>query len=389
MQKAHQATDLNGDTRRIIALIAHGEATSRAELAKILGIAPSTVSLRIAELTELGIVAEDGIGESKGGRKPRLLRLDDAGAQVMTADLGGRHANLGRFSLTGKLLDTRTVQLSVESGPEATLSKVLDEWRDMVDGDADVLRCLRGVGIGLPGPVNVAEGSVQLASRMPEWSGFPVRQWLTEKTGLPALVDNDANLSALGEHHASLGPHQHSITVKAGTAIGSGIVVGGTLHRGATGAAGDVTHTRVAAAADEPCTCGNMGCLETIASGAALVRQLQRQGLDVRSTADVLDLVHRANPLATTALRTAGTHLGDVLATIVNFFNPDSLFLTGQLASSELFIAAVRSRVYEGCHPLMTQKLHIGAASTGQDAGLRGAARLVLDHVLADLSSAH
>lgn len=387
MQDHKVTPSIPGQSQQIISLVAHGKANTRAELAKTLGLAPSTVSLRIAELTELGVLAEDGIGVSKGGRKPRLLRLNEDHGQILTADMGGKHARLGRFTLTGKLLSTQTVDLSVESGPEATLEAILQAWRK-VSGDNDTgYSGLRGLGIGLPGPVDVAAGTLQLPSRMPTWAGFPVREWLEDKVGLPVIVDNDANLSALGEHHATLGPQQHSITVKVGTAIGSGIVVGGQLHRGATGAAGDVTHTRVEAAKDEPCSCGNMGCLETIASGAGLVRQLRRHGLNVSTTSDVLALVHSAEPLATTALRTAGTHLGEVLATIVNFFNPDSLFLTGRMASSELFIAAVRSRIYEGCHPLMTQKLHIGAATTGPDAGLHGAAHLVLNRILGDLDS--
>ena len=387
MQEIKATPSIPGQSQQIISLVAHGTAVTRAELAKMMGLAPSTVSLRISELTELGVLVEDGIGVSKGGRKPRLLRLNEDQGQILTADLGSRHARLGRFSLTGALLSTQTVEVSVESGPEATLNAILQSWKEVAGGhDADLSE-LRGVGIGLPGPVDVDAGTVQLPSRMPAWAGFPIRDWLEDKIGRPVIVDNDANLSALGEHHAQLGPEQHSITVKAGTAIGSGIIVGGQLHRGATGAAGDVTHTRVEAALNEPCTCGNMGCLETIASGAGLVRQLRRQGLNVSTTADVLGLVHRAEPLATTALRTAGTHLGEVLSSIVNFFNPDSLFLTGRMASSELFIAAVRSRVYEGCHPLMTQNLHIGAASTGQDSGLRGAAHLVLNRVLSDIDS--
>ncbi len=387
MQEHKVTLSIPGQSQQIISLVAHGTATTRAELAKTLGLAPSTVSLRIAELTELGVLVEDGTGVSKGGRKPRLLRLDEDHGQILTVDLGSRHARLGRFSLTGKMVSTHSVEVSIEAGPEATLTALLEaSAQTSVGGEADY-RGLRGVGIGLPGPVNFGAGTVQLPSRMPAWAGFPVRDWLEDKLGLPVVVENDANLSALGEHHAMLGPEQHSITVKAGTAIGAGIIVGGQLHRGATGAAGDVTHTRVESAKDEPCTCGNMGCLETIASGASLVRQLHRQGLNVSTTADVLGLVHSAEPLATTALRTAGTHLGEVLATIVNFFNPDSLFLTGRMASSELFIAAVRSRVYEGCHPLMTQKLHIGAATTGPDAGLHGAAFLVLNRILDDLGS--
>jgi len=370
-------------TQEIVGHIAHGTATTRSELAKVLGLAPSTVSLRVAELTELGIIIEDGIGASRGGRKPRMLRLREDGGHIMTADLGGHHARIGRFSMTGTLLETQSLPLQIDKGPEPSLRIVADAMLAMAvtagGGKADI----KGVGLALPGPVDLATGDVELPSRMPDWPGFGVRAWLEREFDAVAVVDNDANLSALGEHLAHLGPEQHSITVKAGTAIGSGIIVRGELHRGATGAAGDVTHTRVAAAGDEPCSCGNTGCLETIASGAGLVRQLSRQGIAVASTADVLALVRKADPVATTMLRTAGTYLGEVLSSVVNFFNPDALYLTGGMAANELYIAAVRSRVYEGCHPLVTQKLRIEAASTGPDAGLHGAARLVLDRILA------
>ncbi|WP_125610747.1 ROK family transcriptional regulator [Specibacter cremeus] len=368
-------------TQAIIEHIAHGTATSRSELARVLGVAPSTVALRINELTELGVVVEDGTGVSRGGRKPRVLRLREDGGHIMVADLGGHHARIGRFTLTGSLVETRSLPVRVEEGPEPTLRTIADAMKAMAAASGGPAG-IKGVGLALPGPVDVATGDVKLPSRMPDWPGFGVRAWLEREFGAVAVVDNDANLSALGEHHAQLGPDQHSITVKAGTAIGSGIIVRGELYRGATGAAGDVTHTRVAAAGDEPCSCGNTGCLETIASGAGLVRQLARQGVAVESTADVLDLVHKADPIATTMLRTAGTYLGEVLSSVVNFFNPDCLFLTGGMASSELFIAAVRSRVYEGCHPLVTQNLRIEAARTGPDAGLHGAARLVLDQIL-------
>ena len=109
--------------------------------------------------------------------------------------------------------------------------------------------------------------------------------------GVPAAVDNDANLAALGEHRLRFGPDEHSITVKAGTAIGAGIIVGGRVHRGATGAAGDITHTRIDSSGDIPCSCGNTGCLETVASGASLVRQMHERGrTDVMTTDEVLAL---------------------------------------------------------------------------------------------------
>lgn len=365
----------------IVDAIADGSARSRSDLARALGLAPSTVSLRVAELTDRGLIVEEGSGVSSGGRRPRILRLRDDNDFVMVADLGATHMRLGRVDLTGALLETAALPVLVADGPEKTLSLIADGLRAMANGPASAGGQIRGIGIALPGPVNIESGGVDQPSRMPGWQGFDVRSWLEAEFGVPAVVDNDANMMAIGEHYAQLGPQAHSITVKAGTAIGSGIIVSGTLHRGATAAAGDITHTRVPAAASEACSCGNIGCLETVASGAGLVRLMRAQGREVQTTAEVLALVRNGDPLATTMLRTAGTYLGEVLSSVVNFFNPDAVFITGSLASSETFIAAVRSRIYEGCHPLVTQRLRIESASTGIDAGLYGAGKLALDRV--------
>ncbi len=374
-------TSSERQSQLIVEAIASGSARSRTDLARMLGLAASTVSLRVAELASNGLIIEEGAGESTGGRRPRILRLREHQDFVLSAELGARHVRIGRVDRTGALHEVENLPVLVSEGPERTLRLIADGMR-AVSGRAEREggRC-RGVGIALPGPVDARSGGVELPSRMPGWQGFSVLSWFENEFDVPTAVDNDANSMALGEHFSQLGPDDHSITVKAGTAIGSGIIVSGSLHRGATGAAGDITHTRVPAAGSEPCSCGNVGCLETVASGAGLVRQLREHGVDVRTTADVITLSHDAHPRATTLVRTAGTHLGEVLSSVVNFFNPDAVFITGSMSSSEPFIAAVRSRIYEGCHPLATRNLRIEAASTGADAGLLGAARLALEKI--------
>ncbi|WP_149085142.1 MULTISPECIES: ROK family transcriptional regulator [Microbacterium] len=361
-------------TRRILDFVARGQARSRSELASALGVAASTVGLRVQALLDAGVLEEAGAGTSRGGRRPRVLRIAGDGI-VLSADLGGRHARIGRHDLSGGLLHSETIAIDVADGPEATLKRVSEVFERLLAETR-----VHAIGVSLPGPVDVTTGSVDQPSRMPGWPGFRVGEHLSARHGVPVVVDNDANLAALGEHRRQLGHTQHSITVKAGTAIGSGIIVDGHIHRGATAAAGDITHTRIDGSGDIPCSCGNTGCLETVASGASLVRQMRERGTTgVRTTADVLTLARDADPLATTLVRTAGTHLGQALSGVVNFFNPHALFLTGSMSASEPFIAAVRSRVYEACHPLATQRLRIEAATTGADAILYGAARLALE----------
>ncbi|KQP71563.1 transcriptional regulator [Microbacterium sp. Leaf288] len=364
-------------SRRIIDLIARGRASSRSELAAALGLAPSTVSLRVQTLIDAGLVTERGDGTSRGGRRPRLLGIDEGSGIVLTVDLGGGHARIGAHSLSGELRETRSIPVALADGPEATLDAVCDVFDELARDTT-----IHAIGISLPGPVDIDRGTVTQPSRMPGWPGFRVPDYVRRRYGVPVAVDNDANLAALGEHRAQFGANGHSITVKAGTAIGSGIIVDGHIHRGATGAAGDITHTRIDGSGDIPCSCGNTGCLETVASGASLVRQMRERGrTDVETTADVLALARDAEPEATTIVRTAGTHLGQALSGVVNFFNPHAVFLTGSMSASEPFIAAVRSRVYEACHPLATQQLRIEAAQTRADAILHGAARWALDNL--------
>jgi predicted NBD/HSP70 family sugar kinase len=224
--------------------------------------------------------------------------------------------------------------------------------------------------------VDVAAGTVTLPSRMPGWRGFPAREALQRLFEVPVVIDNDANLMALGQARRGA-PGETLVVVKAGTGIGSGLVVDGRLHRGRDGAAGDISHVRIPAGGDRPCTCGNHGCLETVASGAALVAQL-----GVASTADLLAATEDSNATVITAIRRAGGLLGDVLATVVNFANPDAVLLGGALAGCEAFVAAARGALYERCLPLATRQLRIDTVLGGADAGLLGAGSLALESVL-------
>ncbi|MDX6354410.1 MAG: hypothetical protein QOF98_1313, partial [Streptomyces sp.] len=286
---------------RVLELIASGQGTSRAELAELLGAAPSTISLTVSQLVNRGLVAEQGTRASTGGRPRKVLRIGATDEFAVAADLGGRHARIGIVLPGGELTDISTVPFAIADGPEAALPRIAETLEDLVSRHGRDR--LRAVGFSLPGPVDVESGVVTLPSRMPGWNRFPVADWLTERFGVPAAVENDANCMAAGEHAVQPVERRQSIMVKIGSAIGTGIIADGRLYRGATGAAGDITHVRIEAAGDTPCSCGNTGCLETVASGAALVRILRERGADVTSLADVVRLASDADPQATRAVR--------------------------------------------------------------------------------------
>ena len=362
---------------QIMGLVASGRATSRADLSRLLGLAPSTVSSHVQELLDAGLLEESGEGRSRGGRRPRLLSVRAGDGVILGADLGGHHARLAAMDRAGRPQAVHDLAIDGAAGPEPILEQVTGALTEIGAG-----RPILGLGIGVPGPVGL--GGVALGpSRMPGWNGFNVHDWLAARFETTLVVENDANLMAMGEA-VTRGPDLRDyVFVKAGTGVGAAVVGAGRLHRGARGIAGDISHIRVPARGDRPSSCGNFGCLETIASGAALVAAVRADGVAAETTADLVRLARDGDPTVNTNLRFAGRQLGEVLATVVNFFNPQAVILSGALAGCDMFVAAARGVLYERCLPLTTQELQIGESVAGSDAGLLGIGRLLIDQGLA------
>ncbi|MFF0308599.1 ROK family protein [Streptosporangium sp. NPDC004379] len=365
----------------LLRLVATGQAESRAELARLSGLAPSSVSLRVEELLDAALLVEEGAGTSRGGRRPRRLRVSPTAGLLAVADLGTHHARLALLDLSGVPLVVEERPCDIALGPEATLDWMAAAFDDLLRSHAPPGVPLRGVGTGIPGPVDPATGRVVSPSRMPGWNAFPVADHLAARYDLPVLVENDANLMAVGEARAWPGC-DNLMVLKAGSGIGCGLIVEGRLHRG-RGAAGDISHVRVRADSSAMCSCGHPDCLEAYASGAALMGALADQGFAVHRPADVADLVADGVPEATALVRNAGRLIGEVLTVLVNFINPDAIVVGGSLSGAEPLISAVRAAVYERCLPLATRDLEIAVTRTGPDAALLGAGSLLLDAVLA------
>ncbi|WP_327032541.1 ROK family transcriptional regulator [Micromonospora ureilytica] len=380
---------LRGGPRELLRWVATGAAVSRADLSRLSGLSPSTVSQRVEALISQGLLEETGAGRSRGGRRPRQLAVPTGGAVVGAIDLGAHHARVGTLDLSGRVVQARTLPVRIEDGPEAVLGALLAEVTTLVDGDpaasadGSAADALRGIGIGIPGPVQHSTGRIVSPSRMPGWNGFDVAAFCAGRVDVPVIVDNDANLMALGAHRTAHSELDHAVYIKAGTGIGSGVISSGRLHRGAQGSAGDISHCRVVADPAPPCTCGNAGCLEAVASGAALVTALRGQGVQVSDLTGVIRLIDDGDRQATALARQAGRAVGEILAVVVNFFNPQVVAIGGRLADCEPLLASMRATLYERCLPLATQTLLIERVAAGQDVGITGAAHLVIDHVVA------
>ncbi|MCX5126740.1 ROK family protein [Streptomyces sp. NBC_00347] len=367
----------------LLAILRDGRARTRTELMQVTGLARSTVSQRLDALLEGRWITPAGEAISSGGRPAVAFTFNGAARLVLAADIGATHTRIALTDLNAHVLAEQSTNMRIEEGPEHVLTWLVKAFGSLLAECDRTASELCGVGIGLPGPVEHSTGRPVNPPIMPGWDGFDVTGWLGSRLGVPVLVDNDVNIMALGEHWTTSHGVEHLLFVKVGTGIGCGIVTERRLHRGAQGAAGDIGHIRVAAAADQLCRCGNTGCLEAIAGGAALATRLAAGGENATDTRDVVQLVRAGRPLAVQLVRQAGRDIGEVLASLVNFFNPDTIVVGGDLADvGEHLLAGIREVVYSRSLPLATQHLTMRGRTLGDQAGVVGAAVMVIEDVL-------
>jgi predicted NBD/HSP70 family sugar kinase len=218
---------------------------------------------------------------------------------------------------------------------------------------------------------------------MPGWDRFPIPERLQQRFPVPVLVDNDVNIMALGEHLNSWPQISDMLFVKVGTGIGCGIVTKREIYRGAQGAAGDIGHIRLAHHDDVICECGNVGCLEAVAGGRALVRAVRALGHEAATSRDVVELVRAQDLEIVRLVRQAGRDLGEVLASLVNALNPEVIVVGGDIAGAhEQLFAGIREVIYQRSTALATRSLHIVPSQLDDRAGVIGAAGMASEHLL-------
>ena len=343
------------------------------------GFARSTVALRIDALIGQGLVRSVGDAVSTGGRPSAQLVFNTTGRVVLAVDVGASHIKLAVCDLLGNSLEEQQVDIAVAEGPDVVLRWVETTGDALLAAAGRTARDLLAVGVGLPGPVEYSSGRPINPPIMPGWNRYDVAGRLSQHFGTPVLVDNDVNIMALGEREFAWPEVDHLLFVKVATGIGSGVISGGQLQRGAQGTAGDIGHVSVSRGRDILCRCGNKGCLEALAGGPALARALSETSDGVTTVQDVVDLLRHGNVDAIQAVRQAGRDVGEVLTTCVSLINPSVIVIDGAMAQAgEHFIAGVREMVYSRSMPLATEHLQIIQSKAGARAAILGASMLAI-----------
>ncbi|MEB3371222.1 ROK family transcriptional regulator [Saccharopolyspora mangrovi] len=372
---------LSGLTR----LIASGTAESRAELVKRTGLARSTVNSHLDALITSGVVAERGaVGGGGRGRPAHRLTIAPRAGVVLAADVGAHSTRLAVADLGQDLLAEQQVALDISVRPEKALDVLTEQLRALLRNSDIATDEVKALVMGLPGPVDPRMGMPVRPPIMPGWDGFPVGDTMADRFDCTASVDNDVNLMALGEARALPAEESPLLFLKIGTGIGGGIVSAtGELHRGSDGAAGDIGHIRVPGADDVTCQCGNVGCVEAVASAAAVLRGLRSEAGGPETIDDLARLLRDGDALAIRRIRTAAATIGEVVAMLVHFYNPKRIVLGGLITSvGDDLLAGIRSVVYRRALPLATRHLSLANSTLGRSAGLAGAVVAGIENVL-------
>ncbi|TDE08044.1 ROK family transcriptional regulator [Jiangella asiatica] len=366
----------------VLDLVRRGRATTTSELAEIMGVARSTVTERVDLLVSHGLLVPASIMPARRGRPPTVLTFNARAGLTLAAQLGMSGTRVAVTDFDGTVLWSETVVLDIGHGPDVVLERITSEFGRALAELGQPRDRVHGVGIGLPGKVELATAQRTATGSARSWIDYPVAERL-EAAGLgPVFVDQDVNLLALGEHRASWPSVGVFMFLKVGSVIGCGIVIDGKVVRGVAGLAGEIGHTR-APGRDTECACGGRGCLNAVAGGTALARDLAQAGFDAATARDVVRLAQDGVVEAGQAIRAAGRDIGDVLAAAINLLNPGVISVWGYLADAgDQLFAGIQEQIYSSAVHGATHLLRLEPSRLGDDAGIRGAAMTVVEHAL-------
>lgn len=370
---------------------------SRANLAYVTGLNPSTVSNIISELIEENLIRETDLTQSGPGRPGRLLELNPDGGCAVGIEINVDYIEIIVTDFAANVL-WRQKMVSI---PEIGQDAIMTEVSRLAEKASIFIQTrksrLLGVGIGVPGLVDVTSGLLRLATNL-HWENVPVRDLLARQFNCPIYVENEANAAALGEYYFGATRNiKDFIYLSAGVGLGSGIVIGGKIFRGMSGYAGEAGHMTLDVNG-ELCGCGKRGCWETFVGPHAVEQRIQRSlafgaksmlrdmvkgNLDNMVFEDVLQAARNGDQTAMDALRKVAFYLGIGIANLVNLFDVEVIVLGGALNNaSSILLEDIEQVVSMNTLAPGHEHLRIIPSAHGCDACVMGAVALVLDDIL-------
>ncbi|MFD5225615.1 ROK family protein [Microbacterium sp. NPDC058342] len=359
----------------VLGLIRSGACTTRRDLLDALGWSRVTLERRLEELLDAGFIVRAGSRASGGGRPREEFAINRDLGLILSIDIGSSHTRVAITDLEGSVLSEDEADIGLFDGPEEIFSWSRQVFDFLLRRLGRPLADVRGVGIGVPGPVDPRTGRLGSPQLDPRWDGVLVADYLVDlDPDVIVAVDRDVNILALGEARFGWPEFRDLIVVKSGIGVGCAFVLDGSIVRGSRGGAGQLSAPLRARMSDP------LRRLETVASGGTIRDDLSESGASVRTSAEIVALANAGDPEAARLLREAGETIGYALADAVGLLNPSAVVIGGNLAEAgDPYVGAIRRALFGAAHPYSRQGLVVERSRLADKAGVRGGSALALD----------
>jgi len=297
---------------------------------------------------------------------------------IIAIDLGGTNLKIALLDLSYKIRDKQVLSTKAFTKKESLIAVIADSVKKIIKDNRLSKQDILGVGLGLPGPIDVKNGLVHFFPNIPGWKEVKLKDILEKSLKLPIFLDNDANLMALAEYKlgAARG-FKNAVCITLGTGVGGGIILDGRLYRGLSFAAGEIGHIPINENGPR-CNCGGIACLETYVGSNAILGHAKSLFKRYISLEKLSVLAKRQNKKAILIWSKVGSQLGTALVGVVNLFNPDAIVIGGGVANAgKILFDRVREMIAKRAMDVQAHRVRVFKAKLGSDAGLIGAAIFV------------
>ncbi|WP_411088555.1 ROK family protein [Streptomyces sp. 061-3] len=365
---------------RVVRAVRLAGSLTQAEIARTTGLSAATVSNIVRELKNSGTV--EVTPTSAGGRRARSVSLSGDAGIVIGVDFGHTHLRVAVGNLAHQVLAEESEPLDVDASSAQGFGRAEQLVNRLIETTGISPGKVIGVGLGVPGPIDVESGTLGSTSILPGWTGINPSEELASRLGVPVYVDNDANLGALGELVWGSGRGVKDLAyIKVASGVGAGLVIDGHIYRGPGGTAGEIGHITL----DESgpvCRCGNRGCLETFTAARYVLPLLRPSHGPDLTMERVVQLAREGDPGCRRVIGDVGRHIGSGVANLCNLLNPSRVVLGGSLAEAgELVLAPIRDSVSRYAIPSAARQLSVLPGALGARAEVLGALALVLSEM--------
>jgi len=324
--------------------------TSNPDIARYTKMSSPTITKLVQELINLGLVIDMGIGESIGGRKPNLFGINPNARYIVGVDIDCRMVKLGVFNLANEAVSEIITYFGNVKDKHQMFTELFSRLDSLLEQTNLDKQAFLGIGVSIPGLINSKTGQTYMDLQI---DGKKVEELFSEHYELPVIIDSDSRVMAIGELAFGYAKNKKDVLcLNICDGIGLGMILNGTVYRGKSGLAGEFGHINVVRDGNL-CTCGKYGCLETVASGTALIEQAQagikkgQESLiselvdhDIENihVSDIIEAVNKGDIFAIEIINKLGHFLGEALSSLVHIFNPEMIIIGGKVALAENYL---------------------------------------------------